>query len=178
VSKRITQLEYVLRTQLLSRTHKGVEPTAAGVALLNLARRAVSYLDDLHVQMLDYAGGERGLVRVFANISAITQFLPTDLASFLHAHPQINVQLEERNSSVSVKAVAENAADVGIYTAFAHSEPVDRWREVDRLAVIARNDHPLAKRKRVRFADTLEWESSACARAVRSTRSSPRSPPS
>jgi DNA-binding transcriptional LysR family regulator len=51
VSKRITQLEYVLRTQLLSRTHKGVEPTAAGVALLNLARRAVSYLDDLHVQM-------------------------------------------------------------------------------------------------------------------------------
>jgi DNA-binding transcriptional LysR family regulator len=159
VSKRITQLEYVLRTQLLSRTHKGVEPTAAGVALLNLARRAVSYLDDLHVQMLDYAGGERGLVRVFANISAITQFLPTDLASFLRAHPQINVQLEERNSAVSVKAVAENAADVGIYTAFAHSEPVESLAyEVDRLTVIARDDHPLAKRKRVRFADTLGWE--------------------
>jgi DNA-binding transcriptional LysR family regulator len=159
VSKRITQLEYVLRTQLLSRTHKGVEPTAAGVALLNLARRAVSYLDDLHVQMLDYAGGERGLVRVYANISAITQFLPTDLASFLRAYPQINVQLEERNSSVSVKAVAENAADVGIYTAFAHSEPVESLAyEVDRLAVITRNDHPLAKRKRVQFADTLEWE--------------------
>ena len=159
VSKRITQLEQVLRTQLLSRTHKGVEPTAAGVALLNLARRAVSYLDDLHVQMLEYAGGARGLVRVFANISAITQFLPADLASFMHAYPQINVQLEERNSAVSVKAVAENAADVGIYTAFAHGEPVESLEyEVDRLAVIARNDHPLAKRKRVRFADTLEWE--------------------
>jgi DNA-binding transcriptional LysR family regulator len=159
VSKRISQLESTLRTQLLSRTHKGVEPTAAGRALLNLARRAVSYLDDLHVQMLDYAGGERGLVRVFANISAITQFLPSDLASFLRVYPQINVQLEERNSSVSVRSVAENAADVGIYTAFAHNEPVESLAyEADRLAVIARSDHPLAKRKRVRFADALEWD--------------------
>ena len=159
VSKRISQLESMLRTRLLSRTYKGVEPTAAGRALLNLARRAVSYLDDLHVQMLDYAGGERGLVRVFANISAITQFLPSDLASFLRAYPHINVQLEERNSSVSVRSVADNAADVGIYTAFPHNEPVESLTyEADRLAVIVRNDHPLAKRKRVRFADTLQWD--------------------
>lgn len=159
VSKRISQLEHALRTQLLSRTHKGVEPTAGGQALLSLARRALSYLDDLHVQMLDYAGGARGLVRVFANISAITQFLPSDLASFLERHPQINVQLEERNSSVSVKAVAENAADVGIFTMFPHGEGVETLSyEADRLAIIVRNDHPLAKRKRVRIAETLDWD--------------------
>jgi DNA-binding transcriptional LysR family regulator len=159
VSKRISQLEHALRTQLLSRNHKGVEPTAAGLALLSLARRAVSYLDDLHAQMLDYAGGARGLVRVFANISATTQFLPTDLASFLDRHPRVNVQLEERNSSVTVKAVAENAADVGIFTMFPHGESVETLAyEVDRLAVIVRNDHPLAKRERVRMAETLDWD--------------------
>ena len=159
VSKRISQLEHSLRTQLLKRTHKGVEPTAAGLALLNLARRAVSYLDDLHVQMLDYAGGARGLVRVFANISAITQFLPTDLATFLQAHSQINVQLEERNSSVSVKAVADNAADVGIFTVFPHGESVETLPyEVDRLTVITRTDHPLARRKRVKLVDLLDWD--------------------
>jgi DNA-binding transcriptional LysR family regulator len=159
VSKRISQLEYALRTQLLKRTHKGVEPTAAGQALLNLARRAVSYLDDLHVQMLDYAGGHRGLVRVFANISAITQFLPTDLATFLQAHPQISVQLEERNSSTSVKAVADNVADIGIFTVFPHGETVETLPyEADRLTVITRTDHPLARRKRVKLIDVLDWD--------------------
>jgi DNA-binding transcriptional LysR family regulator len=159
VSKRISQLEHELRTQLLKRTYRGVEPTAAGQALLNLARRAVSYLDDLQVQMLDYAGGARGLVRVFANISAITQFLPTDLASFLQGHPQINVQLEERNSSVSVKAVADNSADVGIFTVFPHGESVDTLPyETDQLTVITRIDHPLARRKRVKLVDLLDCD--------------------
>jgi DNA-binding transcriptional LysR family regulator len=49
VSKCIGQLEYSLRTQLLKRTHKGFDPTAARLALVNLARRAVSCLDDRHV---------------------------------------------------------------------------------------------------------------------------------
>jgi DNA-binding transcriptional LysR family regulator len=98
-------------------------------------------------------------VRVFANISAITQFLPTDLASFLQAHPQINIQLDERNSSVSVKAVADNSADVGIVTVFPHSESVDVLPyETDQLTVITRSDHPLARRKRAKLIDLLDYD--------------------
>jgi DNA-binding transcriptional LysR family regulator len=159
ISKRISELEDSLRTQLLSRTHKGVEPTAAGLALLNLARRAVYYLDDLHAQMADYASGTRGQVRVFANISAINQFLPADLASFLEQHPQVQVHLEERNSTVTPKAIAENAADVGIFTMMAHGQRVETlpYRS-DRLCLIVRHDHPLAVLHSVRFADTLDWD--------------------
>lgn len=47
VSKRVSELEAVLRTQLLTRTNKGVEPTAAGSALLNIARRALHELDEV-----------------------------------------------------------------------------------------------------------------------------------
>lgn len=159
VSKRISQLEDLLRTQLLTRTYKGVEPTAAGLALLNLARRAVHYLDDVQAQMSDYAGGTRGQVRIFANISAINQFLPTDLASFLEQHPQVQVHLEERNSTVTPKAVAENAADIGIFTTMQHGESVETLPyRADHLSLIVRNDHPLATRRRIRFADTLDWD--------------------
>jgi hypothetical protein len=64
-----------------SATDKGVEPTAAGIALLNHARRVLHELDEVFVQMREYANGIRGHVRVFANISAITQFLPAEIKS-------------------------------------------------------------------------------------------------
>ncbi|WP_109477617.1 LysR family transcriptional regulator [Paraburkholderia sp. C35] len=159
VSKRISALEETLRTTLLTRHHKGVEPTAAGYALLNLSRRAVNYLDDIHKEMLDYASGTRGQVRVFSNISAITQFLSDDLATFLGDHPGVEIRLEERNSLVTLRSVAENAADVGIFTVEAHAEAVVTLPyEEDELSVVVRSDHALAGRKSVRFEETLEWD--------------------
>ena len=41
VSKRISELESVLQTRLLMRSNKGIEPTAAGIALL------IEYLPNL-----------------------------------------------------------------------------------------------------------------------------------
>ncbi|MDH6146426.1 MULTISPECIES: LysR family transcriptional regulator [Paraburkholderia] len=159
VSKRISALEETLRTTLLTRHHKGVEPTAAGYVLLNLARRAVNYLDDIHSEMLDFASGTRGQVRVFSNISAITQFLPDDLATFLTDHPAVEIRLEERNSLVTLRSVAENAADVGIFTVEPHAESVETLPyEEDELAVVVRRDHPLAGRRHTRFEETLSWD--------------------
>lgn len=159
VSKRISELESTLRTQLLNRTNKGVEPTAAGVALLNLARQLLNDLDDIYVQMRDYASGTRGQVRVFANISAITQFLPRELASFLNRYPDVQIHLEERISTAIVKAVLENVADIGIFTLFDHGQRIEVLPyHGDELMVIAPNDHPLAGRQSVSFADTLDHE--------------------
>ena len=62
VSKRMTELESTLRTKLLTRTNKGVEPTAAGTALLGLARQALRELDEVFFQMQDYARGTRGQI--------------------------------------------------------------------------------------------------------------------
>lgn len=115
VSKRLSELETVLSSQLLQRTNKGVEPTGAGLALTKLARSALAELDQVRVQMESFSSGVRGLVRVCASMSAITQFLSEPLRSFLDEHPNVQVQLEERLSPMVVKAVAENAADVGIF---------------------------------------------------------------
>lgn len=154
VSKRLTEIEALLGTQLLLRTNKGVEPTAAGVALLALARRALHELDQIPVQMRSYASGVRGLVRVCASMSAITQFLPADIQTFLARYPDVQVQLEERTSTVVPRLVAENAADIGIFT----SAPADPQLETfayqrDRLVVCAPKAHPVAARSEVSFED-------------------------
>ena len=98
VSKRMSELEATLRTPLLERTNKGVDATPAGTALLAHAHRLLRDMDEIFVEMRDWSGGVRGQVRVCANISAITQFLPREIAGFLERYPQVQVRLQERIS--------------------------------------------------------------------------------
>jgi DNA-binding transcriptional LysR family regulator len=158
-SRRISELEATLKTALLERTNKGVAPTAAGLALVNLARGVLFGLDEIGARMADYAGGLRGQVRIAANISAITQFLPGEIKAFLEAHPGVDVRLEEMISSRVQKAVAENQADVGVFAPVPSGEAVETFAyHDDRLAVIVPIGHVLAHRESVRYVETLDHD--------------------
>ncbi|HSF47628.1 MAG TPA: LysR family transcriptional regulator [Burkholderiales bacterium] len=160
VSKRITKLENTLQTQLVSRTNKGLEPTAAGNALVNLARRVLLDLDEIYAQMHEYSMGIRGHVRVAANVSAITQFLPGEIKTFLSEHPQVQIHLEEKSSTAIAKAIAENAAHVGVFTmGIPHEQDLQTFPYHNhRLVVITSSEHPLAERPSVSFEETLAFE--------------------
>jgi DNA-binding transcriptional LysR family regulator len=159
ISKRISELEDNLKIRLLIRTNKGIRPTPAGVALSTMARRALHELDEISVQMRDYSRGLRGFIRVYANISAITQFLPQDIKLFLNDYPNVQVDLEEKITSTIIKSVAENAADVGIFSGDAPDTDVEirPYRE-DTLALVVPADHPLRDKPGFRFADALEHD--------------------
>lgn len=157
VSKRLSELESAVGSRLLIRTNKGVEPTDAGQALVALARRVLSELDQIPAQMASYSSGVRGVVRVCASMSAITQFVPEDLKAFRARYPDVQIQLQERISGVVTRAVAEDAADVGIFTAAPHgaqivSYPIRR----DRLGVCVPASHPLASRTALRFDEIVD----------------------
>ncbi|PKO81941.1 MAG: LysR family transcriptional regulator [Betaproteobacteria bacterium HGW-Betaproteobacteria-13] len=159
VSRRISDLETALKTTLLRRTNKGVEPTAAGLALLNLARGVLHSLDEIAAQMAEYSTGVRGQVRVAANLSAITQFLPSEIKQFLGLHPQVQIHLEELISTMVTKAVAENQADIGIFAHVPFGQEVETYRyRKDHLVLITPRDHPLAARGQVNFAEALDYE--------------------
>jgi DNA-binding transcriptional LysR family regulator len=160
VSKRVSELEAALNTELLARSNKGIQPTPAGIALLNLARGVLHDLDDIQAQMRDYSSGTRGHVRMFATISAITRYLPEQLRSFLAAHPLVEVRLEEqKTSAVIAKAVAEYAADIGIFTLLPHVHPLEYFSyHGDELVVIVPKQHPLARRAAVSFADIVGFD--------------------
>jgi DNA-binding transcriptional LysR family regulator len=159
VSKRISELEAALDTVLFQRSNKGAQATAAAHALLGLARGVLYGLDDIAEQMAGYASGLRGHVRVFANISAITQFLPDDLRSFMAEAPMVQVHLQERISSAIARAVADSTADIGILNAGVYGEPLAMlpYRE-DELVLIVPRAHPLARRKKASFREALAHE--------------------
>ena len=107
----------------------------------------------------DFAAGTRGLVRVWANTSSITQFLADDLAAFMLANPAIRIALEEQDSGDIVAALRENRADLGIFAAGTPCDGLQSfdYREDD-LALVTPRSHPLAGRKQVSFADAVEFD--------------------
>jgi DNA-binding transcriptional LysR family regulator len=157
VSKRISDLEDNFGTALIARGAKGVELTAAGHALLVRARVLLHQAAQLDDEMRRHASGTRGYVRVFANISAIVEFLPGSLASFANEHPDIHVHLEEHVSSAIAAAVADNSADLGIVSELPVIEGLMTvpFRN-DELVLVLQPGHALAKRKSLSFAEIVD----------------------
>ena len=159
VSRRLADLEAALQVALFTRSNRGTEPTAAAFALLNLARGVLNDLDGIASLMRDYGSGVRGHVRVVANISAITQFLPAELQSFLALHPQVDVRLQEQISTAIAQSVADNAADVGILNDGNYGDRITLlpYRS-DELVLVVPTGHVLARRKAVHLAEALPFD--------------------
>ncbi|CAB3733968.1 flavin reductase [Paraburkholderia rhynchosiae] len=105
---------------------------------------------------------QTGNVRLDANISAITQFLPDDLRAFNLKNPLIDIHLEEKISTSVVDSVASGVADVGIMIdgkVSTQQAAVDvfPYRQ-DELVLAVPYEHALAERSSVRFVETLEYD--------------------
>lgn len=157
VSKRLSDLEESFGTPLLLRGAKGVELTPAGHALLARARGVLHQAEQIADEMHRHAAGARGHVRVFANISAIVEFLPAALAAFLAKYPDIHIHLEEHVSSSIAAAVADNLADFGIVSDLTGIDGLSlRPFRNDELVVVLSPDHPLTGRSTLSFAEIAQ----------------------
>lgn len=158
-SSRIKALESAIGSQLLFRNRAGVTLTPAGQALRHHARQVVLQLDRLASDMHEFSQGVRGHVRLFANTTAITEFLPPALGAFLAAHPSVTVDLQERLSHEIVRAVIEGVVDIGIVAGTVHSEGLQALPyHRDRLVLAVPIGHRLAAVPAIDFLDTLADE--------------------
>ena len=159
ISRRISELEHRLSTPLLYRRTKGVEPTAAGDALVRHARNLVRLMARMEAEMSEFADGVRGHVRIVANSSAIAQFLPEDLSMFKADFPDVRIALREETSERAVHDVCEGLADIAIFSEVVSSQGLEvfAYRQ-DRLVVITPPDHPLAAKKTTPFSETLQYQ--------------------
>lgn len=97
-SARVKALEVRVGVKLLVRSKRGVAVTDAGQALARQARRVLSNLDALHVEVAAFGQGLRGSVRMLCNTSALAEALPQRIGRFLLEHPDIDLDLQELSS--------------------------------------------------------------------------------
>lgn len=161
ISKRLAQLEETVGTPLLMRKRHGVAPTEAGQALLEHARSMLASAARIERDMGAFAAGVRGQVRILASASALAESLADDVAAFLKdpKHRSIQVDLEERVSPDIVRGIREGVASLGVcWDAADIGNLQSRPYRSDHLTMVVPNKHPLAARKKLRFAETLDYE--------------------
>ena len=155
-SIRIKNLEEGLGAKLLYRTSQGVTLTPPGQAFMHHARLVLQQLADLRGDLAEYVKGAKGHVRIFANTTAMAEFLPAVLPKFLASHPDVNIDLKERLSNDIVRAVSEGKVDIGIVAGNVRTEGREILPYVeDRLVLVTSNSHALAERDEIEFVEAL-----------------------
>jgi DNA-binding transcriptional LysR family regulator len=159
VSKRLNELEAALRVALFERQRDGMTLTAAGQSLLHHARMTLRNVEKIAAELSEYAEGVRGHIRMFANLSAILEFLPDDLPPFFERHRSLRFDLEERTSAEVIRGVEAGLADLGICSADVEPRALQRFSyRRDRLVLVAPKQHRLAKARTLQFQDTLDFD--------------------
>lgn len=164
-SNRIKNLENNLGTNLLYRNNHGVTLTASGEAFVRHSTRVLRQLQHLNDDMREFAQGLKGKLRVFANTTAMSEFMPGILSQYLMRHPDVSVELRERLSYRIVQAVAEGLADIGVLAGIDTNRNEQNNEQLsfipyraDNLVLITSLNHPLAVHESVFFTETLSYD--------------------
>jgi DNA-binding transcriptional LysR family regulator len=156
-SARIKSLEAQSGLSLLYREARGVRLTPPGEAFLFHARGVLRQAEQLRADLQEYGGGLRGHLRVFANTTAVTDFLPEILPGFLADNPKINIDLQERPNAEIARGVLDGRADMGIVAGQVDTLGLEAIHfSTDRLVLATARNHRFARRKKIAFAETLD----------------------
>ncbi|MDJ0741696.1 MAG: LysR family transcriptional regulator [Gammaproteobacteria bacterium] len=157
LSRRLQQLEDHLGVVLLERGRKGARLTEIGRLVQSEAQGIVARYELMREMVATHQRLEGGSVRIGGGATAVSYLLPEAIAAFQAAHPQVRFQMREAGSSEIADDVVAGHLELGVVTL-----PV-RDRELavtplttDRIVLVARHDHPLAQRRRVRIQDLAD----------------------
>ncbi|WP_174363427.1 LysR substrate-binding domain-containing protein [uncultured Caballeronia sp.] len=159
LSRRIADLELAIGMPLLVRSPAGVELTEAGRHAFIRATRLHDDLQSLGRDVQSLSGQVSGVVRLFANASAVVGFLPERLMSFQSEYPHVDIALNERISDDVLRACLEDRADVGVCVApgSVPSGLESRHFADDPLMVVLPPAHELANADRLSFSDVVRF---------------------
>lgn len=148
LSRAIAQLETAVDADLLNRTRRGVELTAAGRLLLERIEPLLRSLASIPGDLAALAGGEVGHIRVAFTGLAMATVLPRILREFHEQHPRIRLELTESPTSAQLAALQAGDIACGFFHPDAPT-PGLRTRLLlrERNGVLLPAGHPLTRRE-------------------------------
>jgi DNA-binding transcriptional LysR family regulator len=158
-STRIKNLEESIGARLLNRHSQGVTLTPPGQAFVHRARLVLGQIEHLRGDLQEYASGIKGHLRVYANTTALGEFLPEVLKRYLATHPDVNIDLQEKLSNEIVRAVMDGKTDIGIVAGSVRTENLQTlpYRS-DSLVLVVPHLHPVAELPSMPLIDALEFD--------------------
>ena len=160
VSHHVAGLEQEFGLTLVDRGTRPVGLTDAGERLREHAAIVLGQVAAAEEEMRAIAGLLTGTVRVGAFLTACTSFVPSALARFEAAHPDVSVELEQVEPPAALRALRAGELDVAV-TWEPFNEPGDGNGEGfermfladDPYRIVLPLEHRLARRKEVRMEE-------------------------
>jgi DNA-binding transcriptional LysR family regulator len=150
LTRRLQNLEAMLGVKLVERTTRSVALTRIGLDFLPQARRLWSDLSNALTEIQNSGRAHRGDIVIACVPTAGVQFLPRVIQEYAARYPQNRVKILDHASSGVVDAILRREAEFGINIGGSHHpELITMPLLQDRFVLICRDDHPLAKLKRV-----------------------------
>lgn len=170
-SKRIAELEQHCGVTLLQRGQRGVTVTADGQTLHRHAIEVIARLEQLAQAVDEFQSGAGGHLRLWANPSAVSGFLPAVLARYAERHPKVRIDLEDALSEDGIRAVQKGVAELAVIGDNVPCEGLETLLcNVDQLVLLVPPRHALAGMQRVPTAAAMDEEQIALARTASLTR--------
>jgi LysR family transcriptional regulator of gallate degradation len=154
ISSALKDLEDGLGVALLDRKARGLSPTPAGEIVAFYFKRALAELRHIGPDIAASEGALQGSVTVGALPLGRTQILPLAIATLLARHPGLHVATIESPYEVLAASLRSGDIDFILGALRSSDEAKDLQQEPlfeDRISVIARAGHPLARVARIDF---------------------------
>ncbi len=154
ISVLIRQIEGSLNTRLFDRTTRSLEPTAAAHEAIGLAERILQGVEQLEAGCRDLGQRRRGQVHLAVTPAIGAALMPQTVRAFTRAHPDIRVVIDDCAPDQFLPRILTDQVEFGIGTPEELSGEIEvRTLVNDHLCVVCAVDHPLARRRQVRWVD-------------------------
>ena len=160
VSAAIAALEARHDTRLFDRVGRRIELTSAGKAFLDEARAVIARAEAAELMLSELGSRAKGAINVAASQTIASYWLPPRLVRFRETEPEVDVRLEQGNTSAVIEAVKEGTADIG----FVEGEVKNGALAVaeigiDEMVLVVAPEHALAARRGLKPADlaAADW---------------------
>lgn len=145
LSRQIARLERELGTRLFERYGRHVECTAAGQVLLPLAKAIIARTDEAITLVRERAGTGANCVRFGAVGNVMALLLTPIIVSFLETHPNMSVDLVEKDDAQLEEAVILGELDCAVMTPWGSARTATQHLLTEEIVLVVSRNHRLAQ---------------------------------
>ena len=154
LSQMVRKLEDDVGLQLVDRDRRHVQFTPEGLRFVATAQRVMHELDEIDIDLKDYASARRGRINIAALPSLAAHWLPPIVAAYKKAFPGIELGLFDSTPLRALELVRLRQADFAI-TADGPGRPGLEARLLfrEKFVFACHHTHPLAEKRKLTLAD-------------------------